>query len=81
MTDLHEYDVVEVISVPPVEGWPGLITRSPRIGDTGTIVNIVSSSVANENACLVECVGEDGSTIWLAFFKADQLQVIRKPHF
>ena len=80
MTDLQAYDVVEVISVPPLEGWPGLTTRSPRIGDTGTIVNIVPSSVTNEDAYLVECVGEDGNTIWLAFFKADQLRVVRKAH-
>ncbi|MBK6696896.1 MAG: hypothetical protein IPG50_32640 [Myxococcales bacterium] len=43
--------------------------RQPRVGDLGTIVNVLG-----ENAFTVECVDEGGLTLWLADFLTEELE-------
>jgi hypothetical protein len=44
--------------------------RAPRVGDVGTVVDIVP----NVSAYLVECIGDGGLTIWLASFDEAELE-------
>lgn len=72
---LDEHDVVKVRSLRvarrEVEGSPG-ICRQPLIGDVGTVVNVLDC--AN---FLIECVDDDGATIWLSDFHRDELELIQ----
>jgi catabolite regulation protein CreA len=47
------------------------VERAPAVGDVGMIVDIVP----NVNACIVECVDDDGLTIWLASFDESELEL------
>ncbi len=68
----RELDVVYVAqlltSTRPVDGT-GAVVRQPRVGDLGTIVNVLG-----ENAFTVECVDEGGLTLWLADFLTEELE-------
>jgi hypothetical protein len=46
------------------------VERAPAVGDVGTIVDVVP----NVNAYVVECVREDGQTVWLASFDESELE-------
>jgi hypothetical protein len=80
MPGLKQYDVVRVLSVlrVQVEDAPRIGTRSPRIGDTGTIVEILRAADSSDSY-MVEAVEKDGTTLWLTDFPAEALEVI-VPH-
>jgi hypothetical protein len=69
-----EYVVVRVARLRVVErpfDGSSDVMRAPRIGDVGTIVNVLAP-----NAFVVECVDRDGMTVWLADFYADELDPV-----
>jgi len=71
---LKELDVVRVIRLAePVRRFTGTkdIARAPRVGDVGTIVTLYDPV----NLC-VECVADDGMTVWLSDFRADEVEVV-----
>ena len=51
------------------------VMRPPAIGDVGTIV-MVHRTAAEIVAYTVECVGNDGDTIWLSDFLPEEVQPI-----
>jgi hypothetical protein len=71
----EEYDVVRVVKllVPDrhVDGTTG-VTRSPQIGDTGTVLVRYPGHRHYE----VECVDAEGNIVWLATFSANELELI-----
>ena len=73
---MNEYDVVRVIKLEQADrsfdGTPE-IKRSPRVGDIGTIVRVLTP----DRAFVVECVDRYGMTIWLADFGIDEIE----PHY
>jgi len=68
-----EHNIVKVVKLNdlnrPYSGSEK-ISRAPQIGDTGVIVNILEP----DKAFIVEMVGPNGYTIWLADFTADELK-------
>jgi len=76
MAEFHEYDVVRVTQLlQPDRHYTGNegIKRPPLVGDEGAIVHIPPETNA---WCMVECVTGDGSTIWLADFMPDELELV-----
>jgi hypothetical protein len=77
MAELKQYAVVRVRQLlrPPehYDGWR-LNQRLPRIGDKGTIVDILHASGLPESY-VVESSGADGVTIWLGDFSPEELEV------
>ncbi len=71
---MKEFDTVRVrrLSDPVPRMYIG--DRPPALGDEGTIVDIKRDGV-----CAVECVADDGATIWLADFRAEELEVTFSP--
>lgn len=47
------------------------IKRSPKVGDEGTVVNVIAENYT------VECVDSDGLTVWLADFVVDEIEGLR----
>jgi hypothetical protein len=71
---LREFDVVRVIDlIDARRNYSGSksAARPPQIGDIGTIV-----TEYDEENFAVECVAPNGSTIWLADFRAAELGLI-----
>jgi len=69
-----ELDVVRVVQLAkPVRHYSGTVgvARAPRVGDVGTIVTWYAAA----NFC-VECVADDGMTVWLADFGADEVELV-----
>ena len=80
---LNQYGLVRLKQLlqPPetYNGWQ-LNQRPPRVGDIGTIVDILQSPGQPDNF-VVESSGPDGITIWLADFKAEELEMLEDdPH-
>jgi hypothetical protein len=76
MAEFHEYDVVRVTQLlQPDRHFTGYesIKRPPQVGDVGTIVDIHPEM---GSWCIVECVAGDGSTIWLADFMTNELELV-----
>ena len=76
MAEFHEYDVVRVTQLlQPDRYYDGTqgVKRSPRVGDIGAIVHMPPGS---NSWCIVESVDNDGLTIWLADFVADELELV-----
>ena len=77
----QEYDVVRVVHLARTDReFEGTETvrRRPQVGDIGTIVH--SYGLADATAPLaVECVADDGPTIWLAHFSPDELELVSRP--
>lgn len=46
--------------------------RPPRFGDFGTVVELLNGE-DGARRFVVECVGADGSTVWLSEFCAEEL--------
>lgn len=46
--------------------------RPPRFGDLGTVVELLNGE-DGARRFVVECVGADGSTVWLSEFCAEEL--------
>jgi len=80
MLTFDEYDVVRVcrLLVPdrPFQGSPG-VSREPRVGDVGAIVQVAASSTdAGAATYIVECVADNGYTVWMADFSAAELELV-----
>ncbi len=75
MTAIREYDVVRVRSLDGCRGCTGLGVRAPAIGDTGTVVSLLSADEQSD-LYLVECVQPDATTAWLASFPAHALEPV-----
>ena len=75
MTTLEQYQLVRVRQLlqPPSEydGWR-VNKRPPKIGDVGTLVDILHADGLKERF-VVECCKTDGTTVWLADFDRDEL--------
>jgi hypothetical protein len=75
----RELDVVEIVKLltpdRPYCGTEG-VSRSPQVGDKGTIVNILSPGEPNMMFD-VECVDNDGFTVWLAGFWPEELHRLK----
>jgi len=78
LTQIREYDVVRVIRLRTknrtISGSAG-VTRPPRVGDIATVVHeyIPENPTA---PVIVENVGEDGMTIWIADFERDEIELV-----
>ncbi len=73
---IHEYDVVRVRSLDGMRADAfGLGSRSPAIGELGTVVSMLSAE-GHEDAYLVECVQTDATTAWIASFPRRSLDVV-----
>ena len=74
--NISEYDVVRVIA----EITAGRVDttasqgRMPQVGDLGAVVMVHASLHQQELAFVVECVGPDGHTVWLADIFASELE-------
>ena len=75
---LKEYDTVQVARLDTddraYQGTEG-ICRPPCVGDVATICHEYEPSNARA-AVAVECVDENGRTIWLADFSRDELKLV-----
>ena len=89
MLPLRQYDIVRVRKLlhhaEHYNGW-GVNQRAPSIGDTGTIVEILSAAGVAD-AYVVECSDADGVTIWLGDFAAEEIESLgdarsaAEPHY
>jgi hypothetical protein len=75
MSAIREYDVVRVRSLDGCHGCAGLGARVPVVGDTGTVVSLLSAD-GQPDLCLVECVMPDATTAWIASFPEHVLERI-----
>ena len=75
---LQQYCLVRVVSLnQPLgsyDGWQ-LNQRAPRIGDVGTIVEVLAAPDLR-CAYVVENADQRGVTVWLGEFSADELEVV-----
>ena len=75
---LEEYRLVRVRQLlkPPeaYDGWR-LNSRPPRVGDLGTIVEILTAEGLPDNY-VVESRDDGGITIWLGDFQAEELEEV-----
>lgn len=80
MQRLEMHDVVRVarldVTDRPYDGSPGTM-RAPRIGDEGTVVWVDEEGPARGSA-MVECVADDGTTIWLSDFTEHELELVAR---
>lgn len=78
MIQLKQYSMVRIknmLNTPEhYDGWK-VNQRPPQIGDTGAIVEILKAK-GLPDCYVVENVANNGSTIWLADFFAEELEVI-----
>lgn len=78
MSELRQYGLVRVVqllqSPNDYDGW-NFNRRSPRVGDIGTIVDILQAPGFPDDY-VVESSDEDGITIWLGDFRAEELSPI-----
>lgn len=78
---IKEYDVVRVVRLARADRtYEGTsdARRPPRIGDLATVVQV--SPLADGSVTLtLECVGEDGSTLWLADFSPEEIELVERP--
>ena len=72
----QQYGIVRVRQLlrPPesYDGWQ-VNQRPPRIGDTGTIVDVLQAP-GSPDSYVVESSGADGITVWLGDFTAEELE-------
>ncbi len=72
---LNELDHVQVVRLHhPTREVDGTqrVRRQPRVGDFGTVVLLLQRGSAPPGY-YVECVDDDGLTVWLAEFDRDEL--------
>jgi len=76
---MKRYDVVKVKSLVTAIGRNGwnINARAPRVGDIGTVVEILKAE-GQDAQFVVESVAADGTTIWLADFTAEELEVVER---
>ena len=74
----REYNVVRVIAPIPanrIDRNAGE-AREPQVGDIGTILIVHSIQPGQESAFIVESVGADGHTLWMADILASELEQV-----
>jgi len=73
----EEYSIVRIVELKtanrPFDGSE-MVKKTPKVGDTGTIVHITSNS--KENIYIVEKVNSLGQTVWLADFLQDEIELL-----
>ncbi len=73
-----EYSTVRVVRFIQAERFfeegADEITRQPRIGDEGIVV--ATGSHEGERLYMIECITDDGDTVWVAEFSPDELELI-----
>ena len=71
---MKPYDVVRIIALRDqrFSKLSADYERNPRIGDTGTIIEVYSNP---ETAFEVECTSSNGCTIWLAAMYPEELRL------
>ena len=80
MPELRQYELARVRELTSSEidrdGWR-INRRSPRVGDVGTLIDILQASGLPDRY-VVECPSTlgDGSTEWLSEFTADELEPV-----
>ena len=77
--DLRQYSLVKVrhLSKAPdvYDGW-GVNRRAPRVGDEGTIVDVLRAPDGSV-CCVVECIDRGtGETTWLGDLSPDEIAPI-----
>jgi hypothetical protein len=75
VSDLKPYQTVRIATLrnPPEHYDPWCVNqRAPRVGDVGTIVDILNAPGA-PTKYVIECSAPDGGTIWLSDFVAEEL--------
>ena len=79
MPAMKRYDVVRVKSLSADlerDGWR-VNARAPSVGDIGTVVEILEAGGQTPHF-VVESIAADGSTLWLADFVAEELEVVER---
>jgi len=80
MQRLELHDVVRIVRLDVADrrfdGSPGT-TRAPRVADEGTVV-WVDEMGSGSGSAIVECVDNDGMTIWLADFAEHELELVSR---
>ena len=78
---LQELDSVRVVhvSTQPQDHllWESSV-RSPQVGDVGTVIEILPKRLHTPRY-VIECVGANGRTLWMATFGQDDLELIARP--
>ena len=78
MTFIREFDVVRVASLKKsdrsVDGPDG-VKRSPQVGDFATVCHEYDADDPSAKVA-AEKVTDDGSTVWLADFDRDELELV-----
>lgn len=73
---LREYGLVRVRALEDApdryDGWR-VNRRPPAVGDVGTLLDRLSAP-GHPDRFVVECSGGDGTTVWLADFRAEALE-------
>jgi len=74
--NISEYDVVRVIATIPPDRVDRSVSddRVPQIGDIGAVVFVLATASSRGPAYIVECIGSDGHTLWLADMFASELE-------
>ncbi len=52
------------------------VKRLPQIGDLGTIVHVYPGAQDMSPAYIVQCVDQNGFTVWLADFTVGELELV-----
>jgi predicted extracellular nuclease len=71
----HELDQVQVVRLHHAArkvGGTERVRRQPRVGDRGTVVALLQRG-SDAPGYYVECVDDDGLTVWLTEFDRDEL--------
>jgi uncharacterized protein YjaZ len=63
-----------MLSAEEYDGWH-VNERSPQIGDTGTIVEILHTPGLSDKYA-VESVGQGGTCIWLSVFDTEEIEPV-----
>ncbi|HJU66706.1 MAG TPA: hypothetical protein VJ650_00560 [Gemmatimonadaceae bacterium] len=89
LTRIIEFDKVRIVALHgPPEAHVSLAqsTQLPAIGDEGTVVELISENGhlnadpdAHGTRYMVENVGPDGGTQWLAEFARNELELVSRP--
>jgi hypothetical protein len=79
MRPLPQYALVRVRqllrSPEEYDGW-NVNQRPPRVGDLGTIVDVLTAPGVGEEDYVVECSGPDGIDVWLGDFTVEELELV-----
>ena len=77
MATLRQYGMVRVRRLlrPPdaYDGWR-VNLRPPRVGDVGTVLDVLSGINDGPDGYVVESSGPDGVSVWLGDFLATELE-------